>query len=88
MEYIKIVNTLMRTSIKLDIGENSKKIDVTKYRGMIISLLYLSGSRHDIIFCVCFQTCLKDSNVSVVKHIFYYFHVIIDLGLWYQKKKR
>jgi hypothetical protein len=88
MEHVKIIDILMRISIKLDIGENSMNVDITKYRGMIISLLYLIASRHDIMFCACFrQTCLKESHVSVVKHIFYYyFHVIIDLELWYPKK--
>ena len=86
MEHVKIIDTLMRISIKLDIDENSMNVDITKYRGMIISLLYLIASRHYIMFCACFQTCLKELHVSVVKHIFFYFHFIIDLGLWYQKK--
>lgn len=48
-------------------------------------------SRHDIMFCVClcacFQACLKESYVSVIKHIFYYLHNTINLGLWNPKKE-
>jgi len=30
----------MRTSINLDIDENGKNVDITKYQGMIRDLLY------------------------------------------------
>jgi hypothetical protein len=38
-----------------------------------------------VCLCACFQACPKKSYVSVVKHIFWYLHGIIDLGLWYLK---
>jgi hypothetical protein len=63
---------------------------ITKYQGMICSLLYLTTSRPNIIFCVClyscFQACSKKSHVSAIKHIFCYLYDSIDLGLWYPKE--
>jgi hypothetical protein len=89
MEHVKEVNTPISTSSKLDMDKDSENLNITKYRGMIDSLLYLIASRPDIIFCVClcacFQTCPKESHVTVVKHIFCYLHDTIDLGLWYPK---
>ena len=71
MEQVKTADTPMGTSTKLDMDENSKNIDITKYQGMIGSLLYLIANRPDIMFSVClyayFQACLKESYVSVVK---------------------
>ncbi|RVW30095.1 hypothetical protein CK203_104533 [Vitis vinifera] len=40
----------MSSSIKLDKDEKAKSINSTMYRGMIGSLLYLTTSRHDIIY--------------------------------------
>jgi hypothetical protein len=58
-------------------------------RGMIGSLLYLTASRPDIMFCVClcarFQSCPKESHLVAVKRIFRYLLGTIDLGLWYPK---
>ena len=53
METCKPIETPMSTSTKLDTDDNGKNVDVTKYRGMIRSLLYLTASRPDIIFSVC-----------------------------------
>ena len=44
-----MVVTLMSTSLKLGMDEVSKKVDTTKYRGMISSLVYLTVSRPDIL---------------------------------------
>jgi len=61
MEHVKKADTPMGTSIKLDMDENDKNVDFTKYQGMIGSLLYLTAGRSTIMFsvclCACFQTC-------------------------------
>jgi len=66
----------MSSTIKLDKEENGKNVDIKKYRGMIGSLLYLTASRPDIMFCVClcdrFQSCPKESHLVAVKIIFRY----------------
>ena len=56
MEEAKIMKTPMSSSIKLDKDEKGKFIDLTMYRGMIGSLLYLNASRPDIRYSVCFCT--------------------------------
>ena len=42
----------MNPSMKLDFDVNGKKMDVTFYRGMIESLLYLTASRPGIVLSV------------------------------------
>ena len=77
------MKTPMSSSIKLDMDEKGKSIDSTMYRGMIGSLLYLTTSRPNIMYNVClcarFQSCPKESHLSVVKQILRY------LGLQYPK---
>jgi hypothetical protein len=90
MEHAKKVDTSMETSTKLTMDGNGKNIDITKYQGMIGSLLYLTTSRPDIMFCVClcahFQACPQKSHVVIVKFIFRYLHGTIDLRMWYSKR--
>ncbi|XP_052623815.1 uncharacterized mitochondrial protein AtMg00810-like [Lactuca sativa] len=62
-------------------------VDEKKYRGMIVSLLYLTASRLDIIFstCLCaiFQVNPKMVHLLVVKQIFRYLKGTKSLGIWY-----
>jgi hypothetical protein len=44
MEHVKVANTPMGTSTKLDMDENNKNVDIIKYQGMIGLLLYLTAS--------------------------------------------
>ena len=57
---------------------------------MIGSLLYLTASRPDVMFCVClcarFQACPKESHLIALKRIFRYLFGTQNLGLWYPKK--
>ena len=73
----------------MDKDKNFKDVDITKYRGMIGSLLYLTASRPDILFsvglCARYQSCPKESHLSVVKRIFRYLIGTMNLGLWYPK---
>ena len=89
MKYSKATSTPMSPTIKLDKDENGKSVDITKYRGMIGALLYLTSSRPDIMFSVClcarFQSNPKESHLSAVKRIFKYLYGTKDLGLWYPK---
>ena len=90
MEELKPMNTPMSSSIKLDKDEQGTSVDVTKYRGMIGSLLYLTASRPDIMFSVClcarYQSNPKNSHLSAVKCIFRYLSGTRSLGLWYPKE--
>ena len=53
LEGVKSMSTRMSYSLELDKDENSKSVDIKKYRSMIGSLLYLTASRPDIMFKVC-----------------------------------
>lgn len=54
MENEKSIDTLMPTNVKLEKDENGKDVDVKKYKGGIIYVLYLTASMPDIIVaCVC-----------------------------------
>nr|CAN82347.1 hypothetical protein VITISV_040746 [Vitis vinifera] len=89
MEEAKTMKTPMSSSIKLDMDEKGKPVNSTMYRGMIGSLLYLTTSRPDIMYSVClcarFQSCPKESHLSVVKRILRYLKGNMDIGLWYPK---
>ena len=89
MEEAKIMKTLMSSSIKLDKDEKGKSINSTMYRGMIGYLLYLTASKLDIMYSVClcarFQSCPKESHLSVVKQILRHLKRTIDISLWYPK---
>ncbi|GKC82604.1 hypothetical protein Tco_1138321 [Tanacetum coccineum] len=56
---------------------------------MIGSLMYLTASRHDIMFAVCacsrFQVTSKSSHLSGVKRIFRYLKGKPKLSLWYPR---
>jgi hypothetical protein len=89
MENSKEMGTPMSTSCYLDKDENGKPVDVSKYRGMIGSLLYLTASRPDIMLsvymCARYQACPKESHLSAVKRIMRYLLGTGNMGLWYPK---
>jgi len=64
------MKTPMHTSSVLTKDENGKKIDQTVYRDMIGSLLYLTTSRLDIMFSICFcarfQSDPRESHLTAV----------------------
>ncbi|KAL8145823.1 hypothetical protein AgCh_003826 [Apium graveolens] len=78
------------TAVKLGPCENSIKVDVTSYRGMIGSLLYLTASRPDIMYATClcarFQEDPRDIHLVAVKRILRYLKGTPNLGIWYPKE--
>ena len=70
------MKTPISSSIKPDMDDKGKPVNSTMYRGMIGSLLYLTFSRPDIMYsvslCARFQSCPKESHLSVVKRILRY----------------
>ncbi|KAJ9539453.1 hypothetical protein OSB04_032186, partial [Centaurea solstitialis] len=89
LENAKIMKTPMSPSCALDSDPDGKAVDVTTYRGMIGSLMYLTTSRPDIMFstCLCarYQSKPKESHLKAVKRIFRYLKGTVNLGLWYPK---
>ena len=53
MEDSASARTPSSTTVKLGACDNSIKVDVSSYRGMIGSLLYLTVSRSDIMYSIC-----------------------------------
>ena len=87
MEDCKEVATPIATNCLMDADEAGNQVDSTKYRGLIGSLLYLTGSRPDIQFGVClcatFQSNSKESNFKAAKWILKYLKGTTNVGLWY-----
>ncbi|KAJ9552883.1 hypothetical protein OSB04_016928 [Centaurea solstitialis] len=83
------MKTPMTPPLSLDKDSKGKPVDVTLYRGMIGSLLYLTASRPDIMYstCLCarYQAEPKESHLTAVKRIFRYLKGTPNLGLWYSK---
>ena len=82
-------STPMATTTKLD-QHQGDEVDVTSYRGMIGSLLYLTTSRPDIMYATClcarFQAQPREPHLIAVKRIFRYLKGNPDLGLWYPRE--
>ncbi|KAK1387454.1 hypothetical protein POM88_015632 [Heracleum sosnowskyi] len=89
MEDSASARTPSSTAVKLGACDNSIKVDVTSYRGMIGSLLYLTASRPDIMYATClcarFQADPRDLHLVAVKRILRYLKGIPNLGIWYPK---
>ncbi|KAJ9556015.1 LOW QUALITY PROTEIN: hypothetical protein OSB04_010629 [Centaurea solstitialis] len=76
------MKTPMAPPLSLDKDSNGKLVDVTLYRGIIGSLLYLTASR--LISCILHAEP-KESHLTVLKQIFKYMKGTPNLGLWYSK---
>nr|GEU95759.1 hypothetical protein [Tanacetum cinerariifolium] len=83
------VDTPMVEKSKLDEDLQGKLVDAPLYRGMIVSLMYLTSSRPDLIYAVClcarYQAKPTEKHLNVVKRIFRYLKGTINVGLWYSK---
>nr|KYP63380.1 Copia protein [Cajanus cajan] len=79
------MKTPMHPSTTLGLDEESLVINRTMYRGMVGSLLYLTGSRPDIMFSVCvcarFQVRPKEVHLQVVKRILRCLKGTANLGI-------
>ncbi|GKA34015.1 putative ribonuclease H-like domain-containing protein [Tanacetum coccineum] len=86
---MKTASTPMETLKPLLKDAEAEDVDVHLYRSMIGSLMYLTTSRHDIMFavyaCARFQVTPKVLHLHVVKRIFRYLKGQPKLGLWYPK---
>ncbi|KAI3706786.1 hypothetical protein L6452_24752 [Arctium lappa] len=86
------MKTPMAPPLTLNKDPSGKPVNVTAYRGMIVSLLYHTTSRPDIMYsnflCERYQTEPKESHLIAVKRIFRYLKGTPNLGLWYPKDSR
>ncbi|GJY30519.1 retrovirus-related pol polyprotein from transposon TNT 1-94 [Tanacetum coccineum] len=81
------VDTPLVEKSKLDEDLQGKPVDATLYRCMIGSLMYLTSSRHDLIYAVClcarYQAKPTEKHLQAVKRIFRHLKGTINMGLWY-----
>ncbi|XP_042755605.1 secreted RxLR effector protein 161-like [Lactuca sativa] len=84
------VKVPMNFGMKLTPSLDKSAVDVTLYRQMIGSLMYLTSNRPDIMFSVCycarFQANPREPHMVAVKNIFRYLNPTSSLGLWYLAK--
>nr|GEZ13459.1 ribonuclease H-like domain-containing protein [Tanacetum cinerariifolium] len=82
------VGTLIATK-HLDADMSGTSVDQTKYRSMVGELMYLTGSRPDIMHATCYcdryQAKPTEKHLTAVKRIFRYLKDTIHMGLWYLK---
>nr|GFB49710.1 hypothetical protein [Tanacetum cinerariifolium] len=83
------VDTPMVKKSKLDEDKEGKAVDLSHYRGMIGTFLYLTASRPDLQFAICmcarYQARPTEKHIHVVKMIFRYLRGTVNRGLWYSK---
>jgi hypothetical protein len=83
----KSMNTPMEVKLKLLVDTSSELIDVTLYRQIIGSLMYLTNTRPDICFAVntLSQFLVEPIHVHLVaaKHVMRYLKGTLDCGLSY-----
>ncbi|GJS77879.1 retrovirus-related pol polyprotein from transposon TNT 1-94 [Tanacetum coccineum] len=83
------VDIPMVERLKLDEDPNRTLVDLTRYRGMVESLMYLTASRADLVFVVCmcawYQAKPTKKHLTTVKRVFRYLKRTINMGPWYQK---
>ncbi|KAL8098520.1 hypothetical protein AgCh_031337 [Apium graveolens] len=81
--------TPMTTTTKLELNATEKSMDISSYRGMVGSLLYLTASRPDIMFATClcarFLVDPRESHLIAIKRIFRYLKGTPKLGIWYPR---
>ena len=83
----KAMATPMDTNMKLLFDETSELVDMTQYRKIIGSLIYLMSTTPDICFVVntLSQYLVKPRQVHLIaaKHVMRYLKGTIDFGLYY-----
>jgi hypothetical protein len=85
----KAMNTPMETNLKLLVDTSSKLVDVTLYRHIIGSFMYLTNTRPYICFVVntLSQYLVEPICVHLVstKHVMRYLKGMLDYGLCYTR---
>ncbi|GJX90184.1 uncharacterized mitochondrial protein-like protein [Tanacetum coccineum] len=84
-----VVDTPMMERSKLDEDQQRTQVDLTRYRSMAVSLMYLTASRPNLVFVVCmcalYQENPTEKHLTAVKRVFRYLKGTINMGLWYSK---
>ena len=80
----------MATATKFEVNTKEPKVDISNYRGMVGSLLYLTASRPDIMFVTClyarFKADPRESHLISIKRILRNLKGTPNLGIWYPRE--
>ena len=80
----------MATANKLEVNTKEPKVDISNYRGMVGSLLYLTVRRPYIMFATClcarFPPDPREYHLIAIKRIFRYLKGTPNLGIWYPRE--
>ena len=83
----KVISTPMVTNLKLPNDDSSERVDVTLYKQIIGSLMYLTNTRPHICFVVnTFSQYMMDPrhvHLVAAKHVMRYLKGTLDCGLRY-----
>ena len=89
LESASSIRTPMSQNVKLTIDLLGKSVDLSLYRSMIGSLLYLTTSRLDISYsvgvCARYQANIKESHMIAFKRVIKYVKTIANFGVWFNK---
>ena len=89
MEYSKPVCTPMVTGCNLSANDKLAAVHQPTHRSMIGSLLYMIGTRQEIMHAVGiagrFQANPKETHLQAAKRIFQYIQGTLNYGLWYPR---
>jgi len=87
MESAKPIDTPIFSSTRLVMDDGSPSVEEKSYMRMIVSPLYLTTSKPDIVFsvglCARFQSKSKETHLKAVKRILRYLKHTPDLASWY-----
>lgn len=77
---------------KIGRDETGVKVDATMYKQMVGSLMYLTATRPDLMFVVCFISRFMSNptqlHFTAVKRIMRYLKGTMEYGIWYKKEGR
>ena len=75
---------------RLTKNEGGVKVDATKYKQLVGSLMYLTATRPDLMYVVClisrFMASPTEMHLQTAKRVLRYLKGTVDLGVFYQKE--
>jgi len=89
LENANSVRNLMVPSIKLMKNEDGKQVDMTQYKQMVCSFMYLSVNRSDLMFVVSLVSRYMERPISLhmqaIKRVLRNVKGSVDLGICYKR---
>ncbi|CAM9000596.1 unnamed protein product [Rhodiola kirilowii] len=90
VENCNAVNTPMVPGTKLSKEEGGKEADATTFKQLIGSLMYLTHTRPDVMYVVCFlsrfMAAPREAHMLALKRVIRYVKGTVELGLFYRRR--